>query len=179
MSVDPNFRLTRLRARFSLLDANGDGRLRAEDFALLAGRVCASLGADPNSAKALALAEGCRAYWEGLAAISDSDGDGIVTFQEYAAAVPDSDHFDEHGSPYARALTALADIDDDGQVEHTDFVACMTAIGFALPQVEQLFATLASHGGRVTTDAWSAAIKAYYVSTSAHTPGQMLASEPA
>ncbi|SDJ26502.1 EF-hand domain-containing protein [Nonomuraea jiangxiensis] len=173
MSMDATSRLTRLRARFSLLDANGDGQLQADDFDLLADRVLNAVKADP--AKAHALREGCRAYWQGLAADTDRDGDRVVTFEEYAAAIPDAVHFDQYGSPYAHALAAVADPDDDGEVERADFVACMTAIGFAPPQVAQLFAELAGDNDRVATRDWAAAIRDYYVSASADIPGQLLA----
>ncbi|MFG1617391.1 EF-hand domain-containing protein [Nonomuraea wenchangensis] len=179
MPTDPTDRLIRLRTRFALLDTNGNGHLQGDDFALLADRVLDSLSADRDSAKAHALTQGCRTFWQGLAAACDRDGDATVTFQEYAAAIPDAAHFDQYGSPYARALVALADTDDDGQVEQGEFIACMTAIGFAPPHVRQLFAALAGQRGRITTDAWSAAIRDYYVSDSANTPGQLLANQPA
>ncbi|MEO3868887.1 EF-hand domain-containing protein [Nonomuraea sp. B12E4] len=175
MSMDATSRLTRLRARFALLDANGDGQLHAGDFDLLADRVLNAVEADGDSAKAHALREGCRLYWQGLAECIDHDGDSVVTFEEYAAAIPDAFHFDRYGLPYARALAAVCDTDDDGQVEQADFIACMMAIGFAPPQVSRLFSKLAGDSGQVSTGDWAAAIRDFYISSSAVIPGQLLA----
>ncbi|MEV0618762.1 hypothetical protein AB0I81_35955 [Nonomuraea sp. NPDC050404] len=173
MSQDTTFHLTRLRARFSLLDATGDGRLRMEDFERLAERVLHALGAEQDSDKAHALIDGCRLYWQGLTDVSGNEQDSAVTFERYAAVAPDADHFDTYGLPYARALASVADRNDDGFIEPADFLACITAIGFALPQAKQLFATL-SRKGRITTGDWQTAIKDYYVNTSGDIPGQLL-----
>ncbi|MFC4119805.1 EF-hand domain-containing protein [Nonomuraea zeae] len=173
MPDDAAFHLARLQARFALLDVTGDGHLRAEDFDLLAERVLNALGMELDSDKARALFDGCRTYWRGLAATSGGAQEDLVTFEEYAAAALDADHFDVYGQPYARALAALADRDDDGYIESADFLACMTAIGFPLSRVKQLFSTL-SYKDRITTGAWQAAIKDYYVNTSGDTPGQLL-----
>ncbi|MEV0618772.1 hypothetical protein AB0I81_36015 [Nonomuraea sp. NPDC050404] len=173
MSKDAAFHLTRLRARFALLDTTGDGRLRAEDFDLLAERVLNALGVNRDSTKARALVDGCRTYWQGFASACDGEPANGITFGEYVAAATDVDHFDTYGQPYARALAALTDRDDDGYIEPGDFLACMTAIGFPLARVRQLFATLSPKGLIANAD-WQAAIKDYYVNASADTPGQLL-----
>ncbi|MFC5834560.1 EF-hand domain-containing protein [Nonomuraea insulae] len=173
MCEDAAFHLARLQARFSLLDAAKTGHLRPEDFDRLAERVSNALGVEHDSDKARALVDGCRTYWKGLADTSGSEQDSVVTFEQFAAAAPDADHFDVYGQPYANALAALADRDDDGFIEPADFLACLTAIGFGLPQVKQLFARL-SRNGRIATGDWQTAIKDYYVNASADTPGQLL-----
>ncbi|MFC5829594.1 EF-hand domain-containing protein [Nonomuraea insulae] len=174
MPEDNPSRLARLRTRFSLLDANGDGRLQAEDFDLLAGRVLDALAVKRNSVKATALLEGCRIYWQGLVAASGGEGHGeVVSFEEYAAVIPDDDHFDHYGQPYVSALADLADWNEDGQVERADFLACMAAIGFAEPQVERIYAEM-SFDGAVAAEDWKAAIRDFYVSAAANTPGQLL-----
>ncbi|WP_219470689.1 EF-hand domain-containing protein [Nonomuraea rhizosphaerae] len=178
MSEDTTPRLARLRARFELLDANGDGRLQADDFRLLVDRVADALTVDGESAKVRALAHGCRVYWDGLAGTADSDRDNTVTFDEYVAALPDADHFDSYGRPYARALAALADRDDDGYIEQGDFLATMTAIGFSRSRAVELFAAL-SRDDRVATAVWETAIRDYYVNASADIPGQVLAPQSA
>lgn len=173
MSEDSTFHLARLRARFSLLDVSGDGHLRAKDFDLLAERVINALGADRDSDKAGALTAGCRTFWQGLARASEHAQDSVVTFEEYAAATPDARHFDVYILPYVRALVALADRNDDGHVEPADFLASMSAIGFTLRRVKQLFNTL-SRDGRIATGDWQAAIKDYYLNASPDIPGQLL-----
>ncbi|MEV0390689.1 hypothetical protein [Nonomuraea sp. NPDC050643] len=176
MSEDNPSRLIRLRIRFSLLDANGDGRLQAEDFDMLAEHILDVLAVKRNSAKAATLLEGCRTYWRGLVATAAADD--VVTFEEYAAALRDEAHFDHFGQPYVRALASLADWDEDGQVERADFLACMSAIGFGEPQVERIYAEL-SLDGAVATEDWKAAIRDFYLSATADTPGQLLARKSA
>ncbi|MGW4795769.1 EF-hand domain-containing protein [Nonomuraea sp. NPDC004297] len=173
MSENAAYRLARLQARFALLDVTGDGQLRAEDFDRLAERVINALGMDRNSDKAHALVTGCRTYWQGLAGATDEEQGGAVTFDAYSATTPDSDHFDVYGQPYARALVALADRNDDGYVEPADFLACMSAIGFDLQRVKELFNIL-SRKGRIATGDWQKAIKDYYVNDSPDVPGQLL-----
>ncbi|MFC4119803.1 EF-hand domain-containing protein [Nonomuraea zeae] len=178
MSEDHPSRLIRLRIRFSLLDADGDGRLQAEDFDLLAGRILDALAVKRTSAKATALLEACRTYWQGLVAALDGDADDVVTFEEYAAALRDDAHFDQYGQPYVHALASLADWNEDGQVERADFLACMTAIGFGRPQVERIYAEL-GFDGAVAAEEWEAAIRDFYLSATADTPGQFLARQSA
>ncbi|MGW4795770.1 EF-hand domain-containing protein [Nonomuraea sp. NPDC004297] len=178
MSEDHPSRLARLRARFLLLDVNGDGYLQAADFDLLAWRVLDALPVKPDSVQAAALREGCRTYWQGLVTTSGKDADGLVSFVEYAAAIPDDAHYTHYGQPYARALAALADWNEDGQVERADFLSCMIAMGFAEPQVERIYAEL-SFDGAVPAEDWKAAIRDFYVSAAADIPGQLLARRPA
>ncbi|MEV0390688.1 hypothetical protein [Nonomuraea sp. NPDC050643] len=173
MAEDATFHLARVQARFSLLDVTGDGHLRAEDFDLLAERVINALAMDRDSDKARALIAGCRTYWQGLAGIPGGEQDSVVTFEQYVAAAPDAGHFDAYGQPYASALVALADRNDDGYIEPADFLACMSAIGFTLHRAKQLFNVL-SRKGRIATGDWQMAIKDYYVNVSADTPGQLL-----
>ncbi|MEV0618764.1 hypothetical protein AB0I81_35965 [Nonomuraea sp. NPDC050404] len=173
MPDDTTSRLARLRTRFSLLDINADGHLRAENFDLLAERVLDALIVKRDSARAIALRRGCRIYWQGLAAMAGGGDDDVVSFKKYAAVIPNNAHFDRYGRAYASALTSLADVNDDGQVERVDFLACMEAIGFAIPQIERTYAEL-SHDGAVTTEDWKTAIRDFYLSDTAYTPGQFL-----
>ncbi|MFD3513083.1 EF-hand domain-containing protein [Streptomyces sp. NPDC058657] len=153
----------RTRVRFDMLDVNGNGRLEREDFRLLADRVIASQEEPVDSAKAQQARSAHEQYWRGLLAHADTNGDGVVSFEEYKAAVRDSGALDGFIRPYARAMVNLCDRDDDGRVERADYLAYMAAVGFAPDRAESMFQQLDRAGdGSVSTDAWAEVICRYY-----------------
>ncbi|GIG68807.1 EF-hand domain-containing protein [Phytomonospora endophytica] len=162
--------LNRLKYRFDLLDANGNGYLQAEDFEVLAERVIAAFGtATPQAQEAVRA--GHRRYWEGLLGALDADADQQVSFAEYASGL----HSAEPIGAYADAVAAIADVDGDGFIEKADFVACMRAIGFR-DGIEGVFTDLdTDNDSRVTPREWSAAIREFYLSDAADARGHQLA----
>jgi Ca2+-binding EF-hand superfamily protein len=158
--------LDRIKVRFEMLDANGNGYLEANDFDALADIIITTMGAAKDAPKSRAVIDGYRHYWRGLVSSLDTDKDGRVSFEEYAKAA--HDEFDQHGLPYARAVAAIADPDDDGLIEKADFARCMTAIGFPADYTEALFAAAGGGGDRIATGAWVDLIRSYYTSGGPH-----------
>ncbi|MET7328943.1 hypothetical protein [Nonomuraea sp. NPDC005650] len=153
----------RLRMRFELLDTDGSAVLTSADFALYASRVCRVLGVPAEAPKAGALEEGCRRFWEGLAAAADRNRDGQVTFEEYSSFSHDDSWFAEHGEAYAAALPAVCDLDDDGLIERDDFLGLHSAAGFPLSYSTKLFSDLDSGGtGRVNTACFTEFLRKFY-----------------
>ncbi len=170
----------RTRARFDMLDANGDGRLQRQDFALLADRVIASQDEPLDSAKAQQARSAHETYWQGLLDHADTNGDGIVSFEEYAAAVRDSGAQDRFIRPYARAMVNLCDRDDDGRVERADYLAYMAAVGFAPDRAASMFDQLDQAGdGNISADAWAEVICRYYGSPAEDAVADQLIGSPA
>lgn len=87
-------RNTRARAGFDWFDADHDGVLTADDFAVFALRLAQACGAAPGSDAALAVREGYAALWRAIAPR------GVVTRDEFT-------HFVE--TDFAREIAALAD----------------------------------------------------------------------
>ncbi|MFF4772609.1 EF-hand domain-containing protein [Microtetraspora fusca] len=163
--------LERLRFRFRMLDADGNGYLESDDFERLAADVLAAMDEPEGSRKGQAVLAGHRRYWEGLLAALDTDGDGRISPQEYMARLGAPVEARETVVGYAESLAALADRNDDGFIELDDFVTLMTTVGFAKGNVERLFADLDESGdGLVPVDVWAATIVDYYTSARSDIP---------
>lgn len=152
----------RVRLVFTLFDADGNGVIEADDFELMAGRVLAAVP-QASDAKRSAALSGFRTFWRTLADELDTNRDGVIDFEEFRAVVLAPERFDAALGEFAETLTALADPDDDGLIERPVFVAVMTAIGFAPPNIHSLADGLEpTDTDQVAVPAWAEAIKEYY-----------------
>lgn len=159
---------------FSLLDANGNGVLEADDFTLMGDRVVAAASASSDEAKN-AMRAAFEQYWTTLADELDTDGDQLITFEEYSACVLSPERFDATVTAFAEALAALGDPDGDGLIERPLFVDLMTAIGFRPANVHALFdAYEPTSEDRVAVPTWAEGIKDYYAPEKAGTTGDLL-----
>lgn len=164
----------RVRLVFSLFDANGNGAIEADDFEIMASRVVEAAPDSDDAAKNAMLAA-FRRYWSTLDAELDTDGDGRITFDEYAACVLSPERFDLTISDFAESLAALGDPDGDGLIERPLFMALMTAIGFGRPNIDALFdAFEPSDSDRIEVTTWVVGIKDYYSPDKAGIPGDHL-----
>lgn len=166
--------LDRVGLVFTLFDVDGNGRLEANDFELMARRVVqAAPDADEGQRRAMVTA--FRRYWTTLLTELDANHDGMISFDEYTACVLSPERFDETIAEFAEALAALGDPDGDGLIERPVFIALMTAIGFALPNINMLFDAFEPDANdRITVPVWVAAIKEYYGPDIAGTVGNHL-----
>ncbi|MEV7780218.1 EF-hand domain-containing protein [Kitasatospora sp. NPDC088351] len=166
--------VSRVKLVFSLLDANGNGLLEADDFALMAGRVVEA-APDSDGAARDAMLAAFRRYWTTLATELDSNRDGRITFDEYAACVLAPQRFDATISEFAESLAALGDPDGDGLIERPAFVALMVAIGFERANIDALFDAFApTDSDRIEAATWADGIKDYYRPDKAGIPGDHL-----
>ncbi len=164
----------RVKLVFSLFDANANGVLEADDFELMARRVVEAAPDSDDTAKSAMLAA-FRRYWSTLSTELDADGDGLITFDEYAACVLSPARFDLAISDFAESLAALGDPDGDGVIERPLFMALMTAIGFEPPNIDALFDAFGpSDSDRIEVTTWVVGIKDYYSPEKAGIPGDCL-----
>ncbi|MEU4743289.1 EF-hand domain-containing protein [Actinosynnema sp. NPDC023658] len=124
----------KLSDRFDSFDVDGDGVLTEQDFVGMAQRILGEFGVDRFSPKAHALMGGARNYWVGLAGISDLDADGRISREEFVSAAArrlrdDQAGFDEVIRPWAEAVVAVADTDDDGDVSIAEWQRMLVAMG--------------------------------------------------
>src|SRR5215218_8322238 len=71
---------------FYRLDASQDGLVSRADLTSLGQRVAEQLALPRDSAPAAAIAHAFGGVWEAYGAPADGDGDGAVSFDEFAAA---------------------------------------------------------------------------------------------
>ncbi|MFJ6672847.1 EF-hand domain-containing protein [Actinosynnema sp. NPDC091369] len=152
----------RVELVFTLFDVNGNGRVEADDFDLMAGRVDA-VATDSEEAVRARAADAFRRFWATLAEHLDVDDDGSITPDEFAACVLSPERFNDTLEEFAEALSALGDPDGDGWMERSRFLDLMTAIGFDAANTNALFDAFGpTPEDRVEVRAWTEAIKDYY-----------------
>jgi Ca2+-binding EF-hand superfamily protein len=167
-------RLDRAKAAFDALDTNSNGYLEADDFDRLGHRIIQALDVAESSPKAQMLHAGCRRYWQGLVSSLDRNNDGKLTSDEYAR-FHEPNEFEENVRPYAEALTAICDRDDDGFVQHADFVRGLRGVGFPEDNIQALFQAFDPQGtGRVATSEWRTAIEEFFLAEGSHAVGDTL-----
>ncbi|MFE9610132.1 EF-hand domain-containing protein [Streptomyces sp. NPDC006012] len=159
---------------FSLLDANGNGVLDAEDFTLMGDRVVAVASRSDDAAKD-AMRAAFERYWTTLLTELDANGDGVISFEEYTACVLSPERFDATITAFAEALATLGDPDGDGLIERPDFMALMTAIGFEPGNIDALFDAFGPTAeDRIPVPTWVEGIRDYYAPDKAGIPGDHL-----
>jgi Ca2+-binding EF-hand superfamily protein len=164
----------RIALVFTLFDVNGNGRIEARDFDLMAERVDA-VATDSGEAVRARATDAFRRFWATLAGRLDADGDGTVTAEEFAACVLSPELFTDTLEEFAGSLSALGDPDGDGWMERSRFLALMTAIGFDAANTNALFDAFGpTPEDRVEVRAWTEAIKDYYHPGKAGVPVDLL-----
>ncbi|MFF0431231.1 EF-hand domain-containing protein [Streptomyces sp. NPDC004327] len=169
----------RVELVFSLFDANGNGVIDSGDFDLMTERVLeAAVASDTDARHAIQAA--FRRYWTTLATELDTNGDGVITIEEFRPFVLDPERFGPTVTEFARALSALGDPDGDGLIERPLFMSLMTAIGFEEANIHALFDAFGPDAAdRITVATWAAGIEDYYAPDLAGIPGDRLVGAPA
>ncbi|MEU1781255.1 EF-hand domain-containing protein [Streptomyces abikoensis] len=145
------------RLVFAMLDADGDGIVSEDEYLARARNVALATGREENDPLAVAARTLGRKAWASM----DADGDGRMTFDEYAAWA-DAEAFDTVCAPVLGALFDLADADQDGTLDFSQFTALRTALNNPAANAEAAFAALDADGdGRVARDDYIAAIRAH------------------
>ncbi|WP_026410771.1 EF-hand domain-containing protein [Actinomadura oligospora] len=160
----------KLAERFETFDRNNDGVISRKDLEFMADGILRAVAQNPGSEKGRALHEAARRYFEGLARSVDADPEGAIGRAEFLAAAQDSLHsgmrgFDDALRPWAEAVIAVADHDDDGRVSVDAWTQVLTAMG-----ANQRQATASARGldtdrdGHISTQELLAEARRFYVS---------------
>jgi Ca2+-binding EF-hand superfamily protein len=166
--------LDRVELIFTLFDVDGNGYLESDDFELMAERVLQAASESDDAAKNAILAA-FRRYWTTLVTELDANHDGRISFDEYTACVLSPERFEDTIADFAESLSVLGDPDGDGLIDRPLFVALMTAIGFARPNIDVLFdAYRPTADDQVMVSTWAESIKEYYSPEKANTSGNHL-----
>lgn len=144
---------------FVMLDADGDGVISQQDYLSRTERVALATGRKADDPLVVtARASGERAW-----ASMDADGDGRVTFEEYAAWAG-AEAFESVCRGTLAALFDLADADEDGALDRSEFTALREALGNPAGNADAAFDALDSDGdGRVVRDDYLESIRAHVI----------------
>jgi predicted esterase len=105
-------RTVRARTGFDWFDADHDGRLTGDDFAVYALRLAQACGAPPGSAAAREVREEYDALWRAIAARADADADGSIDRAEFAHHVETGEGFGPQIAALATAVLRMASASD-------------------------------------------------------------------
>ncbi|MFI8828785.1 EF-hand domain-containing protein [Streptomyces sp. NPDC053431] len=142
---------------YAMLDTDGDGVASKHDYFVRIERARRATGrSQDDPLVVVALAAGERAW-----AAMDANGDGVMTYQEYVAWV-DADKFDNICQYALGALFDLADADQDGALDRSEFTLLRQALGNPADNADAAFDALDSDGDeRVGRAEYLASIRAY------------------
>ncbi|AUY54786.1 EF-hand domain-containing protein [Streptomyces sp. CB01881] len=140
-----------------MLDTDGDGVASRHDYFVRIDRAQQATGRGNDDPLVIA----ARATGERAWAAMDANGDGLMTYQEYAAWV-DAEKFDTVCQYALGALFDLADTDQDGALDRLQFTLLRQALGNRGDNADAAFDALDSDGdGRVSRAQYLASIRAY------------------
>jgi Ca2+-binding EF-hand superfamily protein len=174
--MDTAFFQRKMNGRFKDFDRDGDGAISKEDFDLMASQVITGFGVAPDSPHGKEIVDGAETFWNALADAVDTDRDGRLTPEEFAAAATQSlfdapETFANAVEPWVRAITRTADADGDGRLDAEEYQRMLSAIGAREEDaVRGGVLPLRDGDGSVSVDAVIAAARDFYTSEVASFP---------
>lgn len=145
----------RIAARFATFDQDGNGWIDREDFSAAAKALLAEFGTAARSERGQALYAGAEAFWQGMAGITDRDGDQRITREEFVTGAvkrlrDNPERFAEIARPFLHAALAVADTDGDGAATVDDTARVLRILGVPQDIAGPVAAALDTDGdGRV------------------------------
>ncbi len=176
------FRRRKLSAGFRELDVDGDGLLGSGDIKLLIKNHGRAYGYSESTEEFKDLARRTMTVWDQLKQF-DSDGDGLVSLDEYVAGF---DEFLSRQAVFMGNMTALvdafyavADRNMDGQITEDELILHFHAWGHSDEQAKAAFKRLdRNKNGTISKAEWMANLEEYYFSEDPEAPGNWLAPLP-
>jgi Ca2+-binding EF-hand superfamily protein len=159
----------RIKQRFKLYDVDHNGKIERSDLEAEAKRIIKAFGENENSDKGRATREAYMGLWEYMADKTGVGSRGSVTLEQFTDFT--QKHVIAQGAAgYARvlrpAITAmlqLADTDDDGKLNPSEFTKCLDAIGVDRTSADESFRKMdANRDGYVDTDELVNAMREYH-----------------
>jgi Ca2+-binding EF-hand superfamily protein len=144
------------RAAFNIYDRDRDGKIRRDDFRALALAITGARGQAPDSPEALGLIERFDLVWQSLSPV-DTDGDGIIGFDEYLAGmmalISNVEFFRAGQDDRIRFIFDLFDTNNDGEITLDEYTTFFEACGIDRSAAPFCFAKLDRDGdGRLSRD---------------------------
>jgi Ca2+-binding EF-hand superfamily protein len=176
------FRRRKLSAGFGELDVDGDGLLGTGDVELLVKNHADAYGVAEGTPEYDDLAHRTRAVWQQLRRF-DSDGDGLVSLDEYIAGFEQflsrREEFMASMGALVDAFYRVADRDGTGQLTEDELIRHFRSWNHTEDQARAAFPRLDRNGrGAISRDEWMADLEEYYFSEDPGAPGNWLAPLP-
>jgi Ca2+-binding EF-hand superfamily protein len=166
--VDPAEYEAKIARRFAAFDQDGNGYISREDFNAAAAAVLKEFDTAARSVKGQALYEGAEAFWQGMAAIADRDGDQHVTREEFVNGAvkrlrDNAQRFAEIARPFLRSVIRIADADGDGVITPGETERVLRVLGVPAEACGPGAAGLDGDGdGRITEEEIIAAFALHF-----------------
>ncbi|MFE3558854.1 EF-hand domain-containing protein [Streptomyces sp. NPDC059193] len=158
---------------FRNFDIDQDGAITRDDFDMMAKRLTDALGVQASSAQGRGVADSYAKVWEELQRQADTDRDGRVTVQEYAAVFATRD-FVKVLDQASDAEFKAADTDGDDVLSQQELKHMLAAYGVPSAEMDKAVKALDRDGdGQVSRQEYRDAWHAYYTDTNADTPISM------
>ncbi|MEV0170362.1 EF-hand domain-containing protein [Streptomyces sp. NPDC050803] len=148
----------KIATRFDTFDRDGDGAVTVADFDALAVAILDEYGLSEDSPKGRRLMSGAEHFWSSLSGMADMNADTGVSREEFVEAATtylynDRAAFQRMVQPWASAVIAVADADDDGQVTVPEWERMLRAMRATPERAHAKAAALdADHDGVITLD---------------------------
>ncbi|GAA3463592.1 EF-hand domain-containing protein [Saccharothrix longispora] len=155
---------------FAILDADGDGGVRKDDFTSMGRGVAREFGLDEDSPRSRRLVEGYEAVWDYLCG-ADLDVDGVVSPAEFREAHTSgrvtTEVLVEKWESASRQSFEAADADGDGHIDLDGFAGIYRGAGIPDRAVaEAAFGAMdANADGRVDWTELSAHVRGLFTAT--------------
>ncbi|MFI8825176.1 EF-hand domain-containing protein [Streptomyces sp. NPDC053431] len=164
--------------RFDLLDTDRDGYIAEEDFAALAEQLVAAVGEPADGPKVRALRASKAHYWTSLSRLVPTDESGRISREAFVAGLaqsPDPKQVSAMVRPSVEADLALADTDDDGVVDVSEFTRLYRSLGVPESEAAEIFRILdRDDDGELDLDEWLTAAMEFFTSTDPEAPGNRI-----
>ncbi|MGI5336543.1 EF-hand domain-containing protein [Streptomyces sp. CA-181903] len=169
---------------FDRLDADGNGVLEYADCERMGQDVIRAGYVTEGSAQADALFTAYREAWGRLTAAADADGDGVITREEFKAAMSRTLGRREQVVEGCRAVLdtefSSIDGDDDGFVPVADFQRYLEALGSTAEEARATCDSLDTNGdGRISRAEFHEGWAQYLLSDDLTEPGSNFLGSPA
>ncbi|WP_405674596.1 EF-hand domain-containing protein [Streptomyces sp. NBC_01511] len=171
---------SKARHYYNVFHRERDGWVSETDVHAWVGRTTREFGLAPGTAPADALQRSILEYWKRLFVPMDTDGDGVVSRDEFLAGfVSLENKLDDYArivTPSAKVFVATADVDGDGELDKSEFRRLFQS-SFALSDedIDVSFTDIdTDSSGSISTDELRAAIRVFHSSTDPNDRGHRL-----